>query len=723
MVKQSSPIVSVIITAHAEGILTHRTLSSVRYAIAELARRDDAEIILHLDNPTSATSEYIETNKQTLKDVRIFINHFGDLGASRNFAIQQSVGEYVATIDADDIMSRRWLVDAIALLKSQQKTTIAHSEYTVEFEGVDSLVVKHGEIDYDTDTLLSVFSNRWNSVIVAPRELLVNNPYTPNSSGFGYEDWNLNCRLIHSRVQNLLVPETAIFVRRKQTNSEWARQIQSMSVLRANPLLAFDNIRTISDPFRRAPSQKELATNYRILARTKTFIKKNPTTHRIARYIKRSIKRRDITPKINGSHVPQWLRKEWLSLHRIERQIFPTKHLMESIPVYDTITEDHKLAGSLYKALVDQLQFNTYTYVIFVPWLTKGGADKYAIEYANTISSITGTHVLIVSTLPVQSPWKDQLSDMVSFLDFGNTTLNASKEIRQRLMEHIIENSKAKVLHVINSEFGYDFIQLHENYIKSSGKKVVVTSFSQSIEPVTGHTYGYSHTHVPFVYNIADIITSDNQAVIDMWTSEYGFNPNKLVVHHQSVPLPANVPARASSPRAPAKILWAGRISPEKLPDVAVAIGEGLQGVATIDMYGVKEPGFDTLLSSLPDNVTYKGPYDGFASLDTAQYDILLYTSLFDGMPNVILEAAAVGLPIVASGVGGIPEFIDTKSGIIITDIYDIQSYTSAINNILNDGLGESYALEAYKKLGAAYSREQYAKSITEMLQTLGLIN
>lgn len=718
---------SVIVTAHSEGILTHHTLASVHRALRHLDDTQSSEIILHADNPTVATQDYLDTHKDTtLKDISVFTNNFGDLGASRNFAVQQANGEYIATIDADDLMSEHWLADAISILESQANPAIAHSTYTIEFEGADSLVVKHGEINYDTDTLLSVYANRWNSVIVAPRKLLLEYPYTPNSPGYGYEDWNLNCRLIHAGVHNLLIPHTAIFVRRKRNNSEWARQVQSMSVLRANPLLAFDNIRSITDPFSRAPDYQTINTSqkYYSIDRIKSLIKRYPAAHQIAKYIKRSIKREEITPRVAGSYVPEWLQKEWKELHVIDREIFPSKHLMETIAVYDTITEDHKLTGSLYKALVDQLHFSEYAYVIFAPWLNKGGADKYTIEYANTIASITHSNVLVVGTLPVDSPWKDKLSKDVDFLDFGNITIHANQEIKQRLMEHIVENANTRALHVINSEFGYDFIRLHENYIKSSDKKVIVTSFSQSVDLQTGRVYGYSHTHVPFVYNIADIITSDNQAVIDMWVNDYGFNPNRLFVHRQPVDLSNSEPTRNSvTPHTPLRILWAGRIAPEKLPDVAIRVASKIQDIAHIDMYGSKEPGFEALLNNLPQNVAYKGSYDGFSSLNIGDYDVLLYTSLFDGMPNVLLEAAAAKLPIISSSVGGIPEFIENhKNGTLVTDITSVDSYVKAIHDFVDNDRYNDYIERSQDILRRRYSRTQYDKSISSMLRNLKLI-
>ncbi len=47
--------------------------------------------------------------------------------------------------------------------------------------------------------------------------------------------------------------------------------------------------------------------------------------------------------------------------------------------------------------------------------------------------------------------------------------------------------------------------------------------------------------------------------------------------------------------------------------------------------------------------------------------DIFLMPSLWDGMPNSVLEAMAAGLPIIASDAGAIPELLtDGSSGVLV---------------------------------------------------------
>ena len=43
--------------------------------------------------------------------------------------------------------------------------------------------------------------------------------------------------------------------------------------------------------------------------------------------------------------------------------------------------------------------------------------------------------------------------------------------------------------------------------------------------------------------------------------------------------------------------------------------------------------------------------------------DLLLFPSIIEGLPNVVVEAMAVGLPVLATESGGIPELLDETTG------------------------------------------------------------
>ena len=79
------------------------------------------------------------------------------------------------------------------------------------------------------------------------------------------------------------------------------------------------------------------------------------------------------------------------------------------------------------------------------------------------------------------------------------------------------------------------------------------------------------------------------------------------------------------------------------LPEVAAALGEDYD----VHVWGDVKP------MNGPENLKYRGPFDGFASID-GTYDVYLMTSINEGMPNTAMEAVAAGLPVVGPDVGGL---------------------------------------------------------------------
>jgi glycosyltransferase involved in cell wall biosynthesis len=64
--------------------------------------------------------------------------------------------------------------------------------------------------------------------------------------------------------------------------------------------------------------------------------------------------------------------------------------------------------------------------------------------------------------------------------------------------------------------------------------------------------------------------------------------------------------------------------------------------------------------------------------------DLFIFPSRLEGMPNVLKEAGAAGIPIIASPVGGIPELLgENKRGLLMPDI-SVKSLISCIQKVNN---------------------------------------
>jgi glycosyltransferase involved in cell wall biosynthesis len=89
-----------------------------------------------------------------------------------------------------------------------------------------------------------------------------------------------------------------------------------------------------------------------------------------------------------------------------------------------------------------------------------------------------------------------------------------------------------------------------------------------------------------------------------------------------------------------------------------------------------------------------------------ANSDIFILTSVEEGMPTVVLEALALGKPVIATAVGGIPEVVKEGVNGILVPLKSPELTAKALERLLSNS-------ELRKKLGrgAADSVKDYAWS------------
>uniref|UniRef100_UPI001600DB25 glycosyltransferase family 4 protein n=1 Tax=Nocardioides pelophilus TaxID=2172019 RepID=UPI001600DB25 len=167
----------------------------------------------------------------------------------------------------------------------------------------------------------------------------------------------------------------------------------------------------------------------------------------------------------------------------------------------------------------------------------------------------------------------------------------------------------------------------------------------------------------------------------------------------------------------PLRALWAGRFDRQKRFDLVVEVARlmpdleihawGKPVLSDIDL----DPG------DLPPNIQLMGVYDGFAQLPLDEVDFLLYTSGWDGIPNVVLEGAQSGLPIVASAVGGVPEVVTPATGCPVTDTDAPAAYVAAIEALLADPAAATARSAALRdQVHRLFDADAYRSAIARLL-------
>jgi glycosyltransferase involved in cell wall biosynthesis len=99
-----------------------------------------------------------------------------------------------------------------------------------------------------------------------------------------------------------------------------------------------------------------------------------------------------------------------------------------------------------------------------------------------------------------------------------------------------------------------------------------------------------------------------------------------------------------------------------------------------------------------------------------AMADVFALPSHSEGSPNVLLEAMAAKVPIVATAVGGVPEIVQHEASALLVSPQTPAAMAQAIHQILSDkGLAQRLVANAANLLNSKYSADQYARSLLRL--------
>lgn len=357
---------------------------------------------------------------------------------------------------------------------------------------------------------------------------------------------------------------------------------------------------------------------------------------------------------------------------------------------------DGEREAVLRRVLVDlgrhAARFGPVTHMIALPFLATGGAERVALNFAQAIRTArTDSSVLIVVADRPSVAERVQLPEGVALLvlDAVFDTLQ-SYERKQWLLEDLIRAIRPHAFHNINSEVAWQLIIGRGERLASLTRlfaSIFAFQFAPNGKTKTGYAAYFLKPGLPHLVGLL----SDNQRFVRDAAAEYALDAsgrNKMHAVYNPVrtngsALVPGVDTRlkeiaSRNPSRRLRVLWAGRLDEEKRIDLLLELIERAD-FADFHVYGQAVVNAETVLPARP-NVFYKGPFSSPEELvNEIVYDAFVFTSRWEGMPNILLEVGALGVPVIAPTVGGVGELISDYTGYPLSEKPDVSDYLQAL--------------------------------------------
>ena len=418
-----------------------------------------------------------------------------------------------------------------------------------------------------------------------------------------------------------------------------------------------------------------------------------------------------VKPKLLVDNQYQQLISIWQQIHEIEPITYPAAWIFKQ---YEKCLIPEIYLQNIYQELENQYD-DTTTHLFMLPALNIGGSDLVALNYINNLNEL-GKVVTVITTQNPDSAWLYKLNSGVNVIELVKLFPDLDYERLKHLILKLLLNKTPKVIHNINCLMAYELF-MDYGYILKQFSQLFVSIFAYGLA-LSGRRGGYVVYHLRNVFKDLTCVFTDNMAIIEYCVNTLGLDRAKFATHYQPITIP-RISLNDFKFKQNFKVVWASRIAQEKKIDMVLEIVRQCSNLpCSFDVYGSYEDNckeYIELMKNLA-NIKYMGSYDDFSRIADQGYDIFLYTSNWDGLPNVLLEAMASGLIVIAPAVGGIGELIKHEAnGFLITDNNDVSAYVNVLGKILNNvyDLNE-IRQSSISKITMQHSRENFRKNLSE---------
>jgi glycosyltransferase involved in cell wall biosynthesis len=374
------------------------------------------------------------------------------------------------------------------------------------------------------------------------------------------------------------------------------------------------------------------------------------------------------------------------------------------------------------KQMLEMLNSSRYNCIILVPFGKLGGADFVSGILSKSLQRLRSTLIIRTDSSEWERP--DWYHHEVSSLDLSGFFKAIHSKVRA--LYTILTALNPDHIFNVNSRLGFELFRDYGRQL-SSCHRLHCYYFCSDLDQ-RGNEGGYP---VHFFRQVLPFLATamiDSRYLMDKLVNRYSLPANQQRKLHlvyspcseldQSISqLPVvEEQIRTQFQRPRPIILWAGRLDKQKRFDLVIEIAKRMSDVDFL-VWGKAVLDDPPDLSELPGNITINKPFIDYSELPLANADGWLYTSGWDGIPTILIKIGSLGMPIVASAVGGIPEILSNDNGWPVDAIDDPDSYVFQLTALLTDQVQRRLrASKLREHILSQHSLHAYQSNIFQLL-------
>lgn len=319
------------------------------------------------------------------------------------------------------------------------------------------------------------------------------------------------------------------------------------------------------------------------------------------------------------------------------------------------------------------------------PWVDYGGSDKNTIDWFRWLDRDRfAPHLITTQPSPNRllkeiAPYAEEIWVLPDLIP---------AEQMPAFIFDFIRSRGIRVVQLMNSRLGFDLLP---DLASLPAPPATVVQMHAEEADRSGYVQYVAKRHG----HLVDAFSMSNRPVADA-VEEYGVAAEKVHVIYTGVDpdeefSPERAEPVAELPADRLQILFAARLVAQKDPmlmlDVAAALRERgasfqIQVVGDGDMEDeIRER---IAAEGLGEHVLLNPPMPGLQPWYAA-CDVLLMTSTFEGIPVVLFEAMAMGLPLVAPALPAIGELLNEPGDYLISPRDSVEAYVEALARLAGD--------------------------------------